>query len=330
VARVGCPTLSDLSDPPAVSNPPEAPESADDLFAGMERELEAEFPDPRLRKAFIGMMRGMASLRETAGGRAFLEMVNKLTPEEREGLGNPIFKAEMRERYARFYESAPDDQIIKIALDSGLGPKFSKRELISLVGRAARRRTARGFRNQIMEGVEPGKEVAKRPRGVDLPPLTPAERAQAGRAARFALPRIFAAKEELKAGNLTEGFELFAEAIVPGPALLLRPPPSGEPYGKKNRSEIYLPSDRKPCNWAGCRGRCTNAGHFCPKHAAEAKRTKDTAKKARRYAKSALAREQSHAAPGGVGLATNADGTLSGEMESGPDLATVRRKLQGR
>jgi hypothetical protein len=248
----------------------------------MEHELETQVTNPTARMKHMAVFRALANLRETAGGRALLEAVERMTPEERDRFQSPKFRAETRERYARFFEQAADEEILTMARDAGFGPTFSKRGLASLIGRAARSRTARSLRESQMQGVPSGMVVAKQLRGVPLPPLNATEKAQATRALRFTGPRMFVAKELAKGGDLSGAYAVLLEGVLPAPALLLRPPPSGEAFGKKNRSEILLPSDRKHCAAPHCDKVVPNRSTYCRIHARSAIQERDTEKKGKK------------------------------------------------
>lgn len=60
----------------------------------MERELETQVTNPTARMELMAIFRTLANLRETAGGRALLEAVERMTPEERDRLKSPKFRAE--------------------------------------------------------------------------------------------------------------------------------------------------------------------------------------------------------------------------------------------
>jgi hypothetical protein len=300
----------------------------DDPLAGMEEAFGQAIPDPRMREMVKAAFRAFASAPENAGGRAFLDAARSMTPEELARLKSPQFREEYRERLARFYEEASDAELMRIPTAAGFGTVTNNPALRTLVTRTSRKRVAGKIRELEIEGTRSGREVARLLRGKPLSPLSDPEKAGMARMLRFSGPRIVEAEDEARAGNLAAAAERFSEGILAAPALMLRPPPRGELYGRKRRSEILLPTDRRPCDWVGCQRRCTNNSHFCSEHSTAAKRDKDAKKKARRHSQIALAKEQARAAPGAFGPAVNPDGTMSGEMEPGPDLRTVRRKLQ--
>lgn len=257
------------------------PPSDEDLFGELERELEQVFPDPQTRKLLLTTLRGFLNLRDTAGGRVVFDGSARLSEEERARLSSPELQALYRERLARFYESGPDEEHLKMAVEAGLGPTFTPAGLKSLIGRAARRRTARTIRAQEIKGSEDGVLMSRKLRGTTLPPLSDTERARMARAIRFGAPRIYLAKEAAKAGNVEEAVELLVEGMLPASALLVRPTPAGEAYGRKNRSELLLPSDRKHCALPNCDKVVGNRETYCRVHAKSAIQEGDTRRKGR-------------------------------------------------
>jgi hypothetical protein len=289
--------------------------SEEDPFAELEQDLAKVIPDPAKRELFLGVFRGFASMKDTAGGRALMQFIKSTPPEEIARLKTPEFAAEYRERQARFYEEASDAELLAMARAIGCGPTFSKKDLASLVGRPARNRTAKRIRDHEMEGVPPGREIARKLRGTPLPLLTAAEQAQMARALRFVMPRFVAAEDEARGGNLAGAVELLAEGTFSAPALMLKPPPHGEPYGRKNRSEILLPSDRKHCAAPNCDKIIPNRATYCRLHARSAIQERDTQKKGKIAAARKLRRTTEAAVrAGGLNGGPNAGDTLPEEF----------------
>ncbi|MHB8352290.1 MAG: hypothetical protein ACYDFT_06370 [Thermoplasmata archaeon] len=237
--------------PSSVQNPP--PPIAADSLESLEKELEANEPDGDRRKLMTGMMSGFASLKETAGGRAFIHQIRNLTDEERKSLRRPEFHAEYQERLARFYEQGKDEELLEMLFLIGGRWELSKRQVASIVGRAARKRVARAIRKSAIPGGPAGVAAKKAARhSKTLAPLSSEEKARVARAMKFSLPRFALAVDALRESDLTGFATLSTEGYFPMLALALNPPPPGEPYGKKNRSEILLPTDRKHCAAPGC------------------------------------------------------------------------------
>jgi hypothetical protein len=261
---------------------PRAPREADPGIGPLgisDDEIDASIPDPRMRKIVKGLLKGMESLVGTAGQRVLTDAAQNMTDGERAKFSDPEFQIEYKERVARFFERAPDSELIQLGRAVGLPDHLTPQQLKTLVGPSARRRTIRGIGNEVVDGVPLKTLVRDRLKGRELPPLSAEELARLARSFRLAAPFMAAAESAARERDL----EGMAGVVVPiffaAPALMLRAPPPGEPFGKKNRSEILLPTDRKHCAAPNCDKVISNRRTYCPVHSRSAVQERDTQKK---------------------------------------------------
>ncbi len=303
--------------------PDRAPASLTDeeILAELDAQLAASKLDPAKQVLLRGAFRGFLSMSKTPGGRALLKWMESTPPEERARLLSPEFQTEYRERTARFFESAPDEDLLKIARDAGLDPDSSRDVRRSVVSRKARDATARRVRSAEVSGAPGGDEVQRRFASRGLAPLSDAERAQLTRAFRHAGWRLDSAMDEMKRGGIEKAAELVVEALLPTGPLMTRPPPQSESFGKKNRSEILLPSDRRHCQASGCPKVVGNRSRYCAVHKKEAIQLGDTQRKRRVSARRKLIQTTERASRGTDEAASMVD-TLPEEFA--PILAKKR------
>jgi hypothetical protein len=236
---------------------------ADPEISRLEEEARAVLGQGPYTEMIIGIARGMLDLERSDFLTALREFYGPGSDVRKEELG-PLFQASYQERAARFIESAPDARLLPMLLD-GLEIPLSEaddeiREL--LVGKKSRVDLAATLRSSPIKGVPPDFSV-----GNVEGTLSDSEIARLHRTLRVLMPLIFDAceKAELQ-GNIGPVSEATVVLGLVAPVLMLRDPPKAEKYGRKNRSRLLLPSDRKPCQYVGCLARIGNREKYCPEH----------------------------------------------------------------
>ena len=300
-------------------------------------ELEQEIrllPESDRKSAKMGfaIFRAMSRLRKSPEGRAMAFLFDPSNMPQVDLFQTVEGRNEYRARLANLLERGTDEEARRLVRGCAWFRELSPKEQAEILRRPKQLELAAKIRSEM----EPTSAEAHPAGSADssTSSLSEEEQVRLSRVLRMAFYNLgeFDRETYIRARE-TEDWDTLMEFYVRIYfcfALALIPVPPGEAYGHRNRSPMLLDTDRKPCEYGGCGAPIPNMAHYCPKHSTQAKRDKDAKKKARQYSRAARLREESHAAPGGVGLMINPDGTYSGEMDPGPDIRTLRRQFQNR
>ncbi|MCI4321735.1 MAG: hypothetical protein L3K05_05460 [Thermoplasmata archaeon] len=285
-------------------------------------EIEATVPPGPQREAFLGIAQGMSDFERADFVNAVRQFfAGGVRPE----LKDPVYQASYRERAARFIETAPDDRLLPMVLDALEFPATELDDELreAIAGPKSRSSLAATIRASPVEGVPPDFSQ-DRVEGT----LTDTEVARLHRTLRVLLPLMINAFDQAeREKSIRPIADLSMKLAFAAPVLMLSDPPKSEKYGQKNRSRLLLPSDRKPCQYAGCSARVGNRKKYCTKHRDEVVADRDYEKKKERptrrlAADHRLASNQMVPKDERVGLA----GSLPEEFAPQPEAKRRRRK----
>jgi hypothetical protein len=269
-------------------------ESLEDALRDIDRlAKEEELATGHIPNPFhVAMMKGMLRAAVSSSGRAFKFLLDPTNADALDKIRTPAGRNEFRERLAGTLENGSVAENRRIVEEcswyAALTPKL-KAEML----RATKQRELAA---SIRAEVEPSDDSAAAASQVAAPPrgLNASERVKLARALKFAGTQ-FDFDRLLKA-RLEEDWETFSELAIRlqlSVVLALIPPPPGEPFGRRNRSEMWLRTDRKHCPIPGCEKVVSNRAKYCRDHARLPRQERDRQRKGKdRARRKRIATEQ--------------------------------------
>jgi hypothetical protein len=228
--------------------------------------------------AHVAMMKGWMRAIESPAGRALKSFSNPLNEPAVDKIRTAAGRNAYRERLANTLEFGPVEanrQMVQACSWYGNLPPKMKAEYL----RAPKQRELAAAIREELEPVTGGSEALS-PRESGSEQLSEVERVRYARAIKLASSQFDL--DRFREARTSEDWETFCEIAFQlnfAAVLTLIPPPPGEAFGRRNRSPMLLPTDRRHCQAPGCDKVVPNRATYCPIHARSAVQERDTEKK---------------------------------------------------
>lgn len=240
-----------------------------------------------------GCMGSSALATEGTIARFFLET----PPTEMAKFKSATFQDEYFGRF-RDWVLYGDSEDVKLLVGAIIGIRPTSRELQAF--------TSKEFREKLAADLEAlaqsdGILIPPRKDRRDSRPFSREEFARFRRAFRFLGPQLADAFEMAKSGDSSGLVESSLQMAFGAPSILLSSPSSKQRFGRRARSPLLLPEDRRRCQFRGCNLAVGNRSRYCREHRQLFETERDRMKKKRARDRARVRRSAQFAESAGRG-----------------------------